>query len=130
MPTSDREMLEQLINRIGLRGVFQLTREICRKKFETDPHPRDTYEFETLEYLIDEIALDCVLDTVAEVCGAKSDHIRGQRLRMEDDTTPRYKFYEKLENRWAKNAEMLGKLAERASMKVGGGEIEIRKSHP
>ena len=126
MAISDRETLEQLINRIGLRGVFQLTWEICRKKAEADPRPRDSYEFETLEYLIDQIALNSVLYTISEVCWAKYDYIRGQRLRIEDDTTPKHKQYEKLENRWAKIAETLEKLGERASMGVGGGEIEIR----
>jgi hypothetical protein len=122
MPTSDREMLEHPIDRIGLRGVFQLIWEICRK---AEPKPRaNNYPFETLEYLIDEIALNGVLYTIAEVCWAKSDHIRGQRLRIEEDTTPKHKQYEKLENRWARMAERFEKLADRTSL--GGGEIERR----
>jgi hypothetical protein len=123
MPTSDREMLEQLIDRIGLRGVFQLIWEICRKKAEANPRANN-YPFETLEYLIDEIALNSVLHTIAEVCWAKSEHIRGQRLRIEDDTTPKHKWYEELENRWARMAERFEKLADRTSL--GGGEIELR----
>ena len=123
MPTSDREMLEHLIDRIGLRGVFQFIWEICRKKAEANPRTNN-YPSETLEYLIDELGLNIVLETIAGVCWAKSDHIRGQRLRIEDDTTPKHKQYEKLENRWARMAETLTKLADRTSL--GGGEIERR----
>jgi hypothetical protein len=125
MPTSDREMLEHLIDRIGLRGVFQFIWEICRKKAEANPRTYN-YPDETLEYLIDQIGLDCVLDTVGGVCWTKSDYIRTQRLRLEDETTPRYKSYVQLENRWAKMGERLQKMAEKPSSSMGGGEIEIR----
>jgi hypothetical protein len=122
---SDHEILEQLIDRISLRGVFQVTWEICRKKEKADPRTYN-YPDETLEYLVDQIGLDCVLDALGGVCWAKSEHIAKQRLRLEDETTPRYKFYAQLENRWAKMAERLQKMAEKPSSSMGGGEIEIR----
>jgi hypothetical protein len=117
---SDQEIVEQLIDRIGLRGVFRLIWDICRKKAKTNPRTYN-YPFETLEYLIDEIGLGAgVLATIAEVCWTKSDYIRGQRLRLED----KHKWWEQLENRWQRMGDRLEKLALNTSL--GGGEIEIR----
>jgi hypothetical protein len=119
---SDHEVLEQLIDRISLRGVLQIIWEICRKK--ADPRTYN-YPLETLEHLVDEIGFGPVLETVAGACWTKSEHVRTQRLRLEDETTPKYKFYEQLENRWAKMAERLEKIAQKTSLD-GRGEIEIR----
>jgi hypothetical protein len=125
MVPSDHKIVEQLIDRIGLRGVIQLIWEICRKKGEADPRTYN-YPAETLEYIIDQIALSGALDTIAGVCWTKSEHIGRQRVRLEDETTSQYKFYAQLENRWVKMAERLEKIAESSSSNLGGGEIEIR----